>query len=170
MSFKLVGGLFVILSCGGFGFFLCTAHKREEWLLRQLSVSLDFMLCELQYRLTPLPDLCRQAAQQGKGQIHQVLLQLAEELEYPFSSNVRNCMDKVLGQQERFPKRVQENLHRLGSTLGRFDLEGQIKELEILRQQCRSDIELLAADKSQRLRSYQTLGLCAGAALVILFI
>ena len=165
-----MGGICVIVSCGGFGFFLCASQKREEWLLRQLASALDYMLCELQYRLTPLPELCRQAGNQGKGLIRQILLQLAEELEYPLSSNVGICMDKVLFSHDEIPIKVLENLQRLGSTMGRFDLEGQVKDLEMLRQQCRDDIAQLAADKLQRQRSYQTLGLCAGAALVILFI
>ena len=170
MNFKLIGGIFVVVSCGGFGFFLSLTQKREEWLLRQLVSALDYMLCELQYRLTPLPELCRQAGQQGKGVLGQIFLQLAETLEYPMSSNVGSCMEKVLSAYDDIPVKVLENLQLLGSTLGRFDLEGQAKELELLRQQCRADIVLLSADKIQRQRSYQTLGLCAGAALVILFI
>lgn len=170
MNLKIVGSLFVLISCGGFGFFLCSSQKREEWLLRQLASALDYMLCELRYRLTPLPDLCRQAGQQGKGLIREIFLDLAEELESPVSANVGSCMEKVLSMHENIPGKVRENMELLGRTLGRFDLEGQVMDLELLRQQCREDIGLLTADKTERLRSYQTLGLCAGAALVILFI
>lgn len=170
MQYKWIGACCVIISCGGFGFFLCAAHKREEWILRQLAAALDYMQCELQYRLTPLPELCHQAGLHGKGVIRQILLQLAEELNCQLSPDVSSCMDTVLRATEQLPKKVKANFHLLGNSLGRFDLEGQMKGLEAVRQQCREDIQALTVDKSTRLRSYQTLGLCAGAALVILFI
>ena len=58
----------------------------------------------------------------------------------------------------------------LGKSIGRFDMDGQIKGLEAVRQDCRRRLDELSKDRDTRLRSYQTLGLCAGAALAILFI
>ena len=170
MNYKLIGGFLVVLCCGGFGFGICAACKHEEWMLRQLASALDFMLCELQYRLTPLPELCRQAGLHGKGVIGQIFCAFGEELENCLNSNVDTCMEQILHNNERLPRQLRENLELLGTSLGRFDLDGQVEGLERVRQQCRHDIAQLSADKQQRFRSYQTLGLCAGAALVILFI
>ena len=170
MNYKLIGGILVIVCCGGFGLGICTASKQEEWLMRQLASSLDFMLCELQYRLTPLPELCRQAGHHGKGVIGQIFQAFGAELECCLNSNVDSCMDRILRSNEGLPQRVRENLELLGASLGRFDIDGQVEGLERVRTQCRQDIAELTADKQQRFRSYQTLGLCAGAALVILFI
>ena len=58
----------------------------------------------------------------------------------------------------------------LGRWLGRFDLDGQLKGLDAVRQECRRHLEELNNNREVRLRSYQTLGLCAGAAIAILFI
>jgi len=49
-------------------------------------------------------------------------------------------------------------------------MEGQLKGLESVRQECRRQVETLSYNRDARLRSYQTLGLCAGAALAILFV
>ena len=49
-------------------------------------------------------------------------------------------------------------------------MAGQLLGLEEQRRRCNAELEKLNAGKEDRLRSYQTLGLCAGAALVILFI
>jgi hypothetical protein len=54
--------------------------------------------------------------------------------------------------------------------MGRFDLEGQLNGLEAVRTRCRDWLDELISGREVRLRNYQTLGLCAGAALVILFI
>lgn len=170
MNLKWIGAAFVILSCGGFGYYLAAQHKKEERMLRQLLAALDYMECELQYRLTPLPDLCRQAALQTGGELRQVLIRLAEDLESQISPDVKGCMGVTLAVCPPLPGKVRENMELLGNTLGRFDLEGQLKGLEALRQHCREDWRQSAQDRDVHLRNFQTLGLCAGAALAILFI
>jgi hypothetical protein len=54
--------------------------------------------------------------------------------------------------------------------LGIFDLPGQLKGLEEAQQVCQRALEQLEKGQAARLRSYQTLALCAGAALTILFL
>lgn len=170
MGYKWIGAALIILSCGGFGFSLAVSHKKEENTLRQLISALDFMECELQYRLTPLPDLCRQAGTQLSGMMHDVFLSLADELECQISPDVSSCMRSALSGREELPKHTRSCLMQLGNSLGRFDLAGQIKGLDAVRAECRRTLEDLSANREVRLRSYQTLGLCAGAALAILFV
>lgn len=170
MHYKWIGAVFIVISCGGFGFLLTLMHKREEEALRQLAGILEFMVCELNYRMTPLPELCRQAGLQGKGVLKEIFLRLSEELDYQIAPDVAACMEKSLSSSETLPAKTRELLCMLGNLLGRFDLDGQIKGLQFVRECCLSAIQTLTADRDVRLRSYQTLGLCAGAALVILFI
>lgn len=170
MTGKLIGGILVICACGGVGFGIAAASRREESALRQLLGALDFMECELQYRLTPLPELCRQAAMAAKGTIREILLALAVELENQIAPDVQSCVRAALASCREVPERVRQVFDRFGTSLGRFDLEGQVKGLEAVRSQCRLELGKLEQNRDSRLRSYQTLGLCAGAALAILFI
>lgn len=170
MDYKWIGAVLIILGCGGFGFSLAAQHKREENSLRQLISALDYMACELQFRMTPLPDLCRQAGQESAGTVRQVLLSLAQELDRQISPDVASCMKAALASAKELPSHTRENLELLGASLGRFDLSGQLKGLESVRDSCRRDLEALGNNRDARLRSYQTLGLCTGAALAILFI
>lgn len=170
MSCKWIGAIFIIISCGGFGICLAAAHRREESTLRQLVSALDYMECELQFRLTPLPDLCRQAGSESKGAVRQALLNLASELEAQVAPDVARCMQAALSAAGDVPSRTKEALLLMGQSLGRFDLPGQLKGLETVRNSCRQELEALTNNKEVRLRGYQTLGFCAGAALAILFI
>ena len=77
-------------------------------------------------------------------------------------------MKAVLAKSKDIPRHTLESLQNLGNSLGRFDLSGQLKGLEGVRQECRGKLTRLMGNQEVRLRSYQTLGLCAGAALVIL--
>lgn len=167
---KWIGAALIFLGCGWVGFSLAQAHRNEERSLQQLLGALDYMQCELQYRLTPLPDLCRQTARQATGNIQTLLLKLAQELEDQIQPDVCRCMSSALAQVPKLPSRAAEGAKILGKTLGRFDLEGQLTALEGARQFCRNQLEQLSNNREQRLRSYQTLGLCAGAAIAILFL
>lgn len=170
MSWKWVGAILVIVGCGGFGFSLAASYKKEELALRQLINVLNFMECELQYRLTPLPELCRQAGKESTSQIKCVFLSLAEELEAQSEPDAVSCMASAIRSVPDMSRNLRKMFCSLGRTLGRFDLAGQLQGLESVRAECRLELEILTQNKDVRLRSYQTLGLCTGAALVIIFI
>lgn len=169
MDLKWIGALLIITGCGSVGFAIAAGYRREEKALRQLVGALDYMQCELQYRLTPLPDLCRMAGTTERGQAGFVLRKLAQELESQISPDVESCMNAALSCQD-LPLRLRNAFHIMGTSLGRFDVEGQISGLESVRGYCRRELEQMSVNRDSRLRSYQTLGLCAGAALAILFV
>ena len=81
MILKWIGAVLIVLGSGGFGFSLAAAHRREERNLQQLIFGLDYMQCELQYQLAPLPTLCRKTARQLSGVMQTLFLNLAEVLE-----------------------------------------------------------------------------------------
>lgn len=170
MSYKWIGAVLIIAGCGGFGFSMAAGHRREEGTLRQLIHALNFMECELQYRLTPLPELCRQAGNEVKGTLREVFLNLARELDWQAAPDAASGMRAALKRSHELPRHTRQILLQLGQTLGRFDLPGQLKGLEEARAACRGQLEALGKNRDSRLRGYQTLGLCVGAALVILFL
>ena len=127
------------------------------------------MTCELEYRLTPLPDLCRLAGGNQKNSVGEIFQKLSFELESQILPDVEWCMNQALRSAE-IPKRVLEGFRLLGSNLGRFDLQGQLKGMAMVQDYCQRELETMSKNRDERLRSYQTLGLCAGAALAILFV
>ena len=170
MDYKWIGAVLIVAGCGGFGFSLSAEHRREEKSLRKLIALLDFMACELQYRMTPLPELCTAAAGEVSGPLRQVFLKLSEILEASVSEDVAGAMDDALQSAGELPVKTRDNLLVLGRSMGRFDLTGQLSALESVRAGCRRDLEGFTANRDIRLRNYQTLGLCAGAAMAIILI
>lgn len=168
MSIKWIGAVLIIVGCGAVGFSMAFAHRREEAALRQLIGALDYMGCELQYHLTPLPLLCRNAADQCSGPVSQTLRCLSAELEAQIAPDAESCMEAAVAKTASLPKHAQASMRALGSSLGKFDLHGQIIGLDAVRNQCRKDLDALTKDRDVRLRNYQTLGLCAGTALALL--
>jgi stage III sporulation protein AB len=170
MTLKLIGAAFIILGCGGFGFRLAAIQKRDEHLLIQLINVLDYLCCELRCHMPPLPQLCKLASQECSGVLSSIFATCSQELERQTYPHAQTCMETAIGQFPGLPKITATVLNRLAHSLGQFDLEGQLEGLENIKIECRRQLSTMLDNRDARLRTYQTLGLCAGAALVIIFI
>lgn len=166
---RIIGACCIVTGCGGFGFSMAAASRREEEQLVFLLRALEYMSCELSYRQTPLPQLCRGAAEGGKGVVSAFFLELAKELEKQTAPDVQVCVHEVMAKLEP-GRELARLLRELGATLGRFDLPGQLRGLESAIRSAEDALRALRDGAADRRRSYQTLGLCAGAAMAILFL
>ncbi len=169
MTLKIMGAIFVIIACSAMGFAKVAGCRREEKLLQKLILTLEYMESELQYRHHSLPELCRTAASYAGGLVGAVMLQLGEELDRQLLPEAESCMRVVLSRMA-MPGSLKKQLRLLGKTLGRFHLDGQLTGFHTVKELCRRELDRLSTQHAQALRSYQTLGICAGVALVILFI
>ena len=170
MNYKLIGALCVILGCGGFGFIIAAGCKREERYLRELYNALEFMASELRYRLSPLQELVNRAADHTSGTLWQVFSTLDLELSGQIAPNAEACMRAALEQTPSIPPLTGKMLRLLGKSLGKFDLSGQLAGIAMVREACSENLARLSRDRIERLRSYRTLGICAGIAIAILLI
>ena len=164
---RIMGACCIVTGCGGFGFAMAAASRREEAELGRLRAALEYMSCELSYRMTPLAALCRGAV--SEGMVGEFFGGLASELERGDAPDVQVCVRAVLERLQP-PKVLGRHLSELGSTLGRFDLPGQLRGLESAIRSCGDALRRFREGAEGRRRSWQTLGLCAGAALAILFV
>lgn len=170
MGFKWIGASLIILSCTACGFSIAAGKRREEQLLVQIQRTLQFMEMELSYRLTPLPELCKMAAAETKGTLRSVLMNLTRELCRQKLPDAGSCMAAAIGRNGELPARVRSILSQLGYSLGRYDLEGQLQGLKAVRKRTEESLCNIRRNRDDRLRSYQTLGICAGAALAVILL
>jgi len=167
MDLKMLGIALVIIGCGAFGFRLAAHLRLEIHALRDLIDILNYMKCELNYRLTPLPQLCRLSAERGKS-LRDLFLCFADEMDGQISTDTASCMEAAIYKNAGISDSIKVLLQDLGCSFGKFDLEGQLSGIDSVCQKCAKRLEELEKDKDIRTRNYQTLGLCAGAALAIL--
>lgn len=170
MTFKLLGSACILLVCGGFGYHLAWHYQREISMLQKLCHVIAYMESVLQYSPIPLPLLCGRCATETNGILSAIFSQLSEKMDSQEFSDVKCCMTTVLKDKKELPDSVVDLLTLLGRQLGNFDLDGQVKSLRDVKEICGRLITQLAEDKGIRIRRYKTLGLCVGAALVIVFI
>ena len=167
MTVKWIGAVLVVLSCGLFGIVSSYSIRLEVAYFRDLVRILNYMESELQYRLTPLPTLCRLSANQGKT-LTFLFQTFANELENQVSPDALRCMDAALYQCCLHSKLMRSYLRELGSSFGKFDLNGQLLGIRSIREQCIGELNKLESTKDNRVRNFQTISLCVGVVTIII--
>lgn len=170
MTYRLIGAVLIVTGCGGFGISMMLSEKHHEKQLQCLLQALQYMKWELQFRLTPLPQLLFAAGKQAGGETGAVLMEASGELTQQLLPDAVSCIQKVLSSHPELPRDLRCLLRKLGSSLGIYDLPGQLEGLNAVDAAASQCLKSLEDGKTLRFRNYKTLGFCAGAALVILFI
>ena len=170
MHLRWIGASLILTGCTWAGLSAAASFGRQEQMLCQLQHVLSYMVCQLQYRQLPLPVLCRQASLESCGTVGRVFSDLSEALNSQVEPGASGCMQRVLRNYRLPGKRMRRIFMLLGRNLGCFDLQGQIAGLEEVAAVCERERKPLSQQKQNVMRSYRTLGVCAGAALAILFL
>lgn len=170
MQPKVFGIVLIIVGSWYLGHMLCLKYAEEIKTLGQLLSVLEFMKCELPYKMTPLSQLCREASVEATGELNQFLSELVLELDAQIQPDASHCVAAALLRCNRLPSISKAYLQEFGITLGRFDLTGQLTGIDSVHNKVRKNLDALEKNKQMRIRSCRTLCLCAGAALAILLI
>lgn len=170
MMAKWIGAVVIICACTGFGFRMKRTQIREEMALQEIQEIVCYMTGELQYHLTPLPVLCHKVCANCSGNLRKIFDVYAEELDKQLSPDPYACMLATLEQFTDIPDSAENLIRNLGKSLGKLDLESQLRALNGIQEECERCLKKLRTNQDVRFRTYQTLGLCAGAALAILFV
>lgn len=170
MAIKFIGALLIVVSCGVMGYQTSFSYLREISYFKDLIWILDFMQRQLQCHLTPLPLLCRLVYKENKCKISEVFLNLADILDSQTSNSVLDSMNMSIEMVGIQPDRVKNVLLKIGKILGKFDIDGQIKGIETVKEECIAILKSLSEHQRERSRSIKTIGICAGVAIAILLI
>lgn len=170
LNYRMIGAVLIVACCAGFGFSAANQYRREVRMLENLRHFVSLAQWELQYRLTPLPELIRTCCAQTAAPLQNVFLSFSRYLEEQVYPQVSDCMNAAVRDAEKIPLRVRRLLRLLGQSMGRFALEGQLEGLKAVNTQIETELTDIRENQSARMRSYQILGLSAGAALAILLI
>lgn len=166
--YRWAGAALIVAGCGGWGIAVAAALLREETMVRELQHFLKLIRWELQYRMTPLPELIQNCSGQTHGNLRKILVRFDDNLRNLSLPDAGSCMSLAL--TEEIPPAVRSLLVFLGDSLGRYDLSGQLEGLQAAETACRSREEELRQEQDTKLHSFRILGFCAGIALAVLLV
>lgn len=164
---KIIGIVLVICGSGGYGLALAMRLYRQLRQLRELLAALELLKCELNYTLLPLQELCTITAERSHGAVSDYFRIFGQRLERGCRLAAQEALE-ASGLQ--VPSDAAMALLELCESLGRFDLNGGNRLLELTQQRLETALERTEKEKRPLAKSYAVLGMAAGAALVILVI
>lgn len=167
---KIGGAILVIVGCSGFGILLSYHTKNETHALKYLISALDFIDCELSFRLTPLSQAFLRASEISVGCIQSFLISAAQEMEHCSQTDAAHCIGTALDNCNNIPPVTRTRIHCLAQSMGIFDLEGQIRCIRKENAENNRILMEIMCNQKERLKCYNTLCCCTGIALVILFL
>ena len=169
MIIKILGAGFILAGCSGLGISLAASYKKEVAALKDFLNILDLAECQLQYKNQCLPDLLKDISV-NKSPVSMFFKTLSEELESQVQPSVPHCVPIALKKHPNIPTSTKILIEKFGQTLGSFDINGQLLEIQAIRTEANGIYEQLKEQQSDKIKNYKTLSVCAGAAIVILFI
>ena len=165
---KAAGILLVVMGASGAGISMAWSVKRATFLIQQLLQALDQMKTEIEYRKTPLPELTRLLSLNACGAVASFFGAVSDDLHLRQETSVYAIVKKNLATSSAFSPAVRNVLLNLGTGLGKYDVAGQLRAIDLALDRLRSLLQQAQTEQAARMRSYCTLGICAGLAIAIM--
>lgn len=127
---------------------------------------------ELQYRLTPLPEIFAALGGSRNREIAEFFSRLAALLSSAQTCTVGYACRQALRRTEVLciPAGVRTALMSLFDTLGKYDLDGNLQALDLALGRLREEARQLQGSAAARCKTYVTLGVCTGLAVAVILI
>ena len=168
---KIVGACFVAVASLMSGWASRQGMQQQLRLRRQLRLALELMQGEMELRMPPVAELFETVGQQLGGDLGQFFQGTAVEMTAVTGRPPQTAMrlqlehsGMALGQEER---RI---LLELGGCLGRYDLGGQARALNLYKQQTDGLIAEAENTIRRRAKASMTASLCGGLALIVILL
>ena len=123
---------------------------------------------ELQYRLTPLPEIFAALGGSRNREIAEFFSRLAALLSSAQTCTVGYACRQALALS--LSSAARGTILSLFDSLGRYDLEGSVQALDLALSRLREEVKALQNSAAARCRTYLTLGVCTGLAAAVILI
>lgn len=164
---KIIGIVLVLCGAGGFGIGKAAQFYKQMRQLREISHALEILKCEMNYSLAELPKLCRVTGRRVGGSAGNFLEVYAAALEdgLPRTKAAQRAVERL-----SLPSDGQMALLELFGSLGRYELAGENRLIQMTLHRLKAATERCEKEKKPLAKGYAALGICTGIALVILIV
>lgn len=167
---KMLGAVFIIVGCSAVGFIMAGNLSHEITAVRNLIANLEYWKNAIGYHHTTLPELCMLSHTMDKTVIGDYFRKLGEQLDKLGEIDATQCTVNALSLCPEMPHSCRILLQTLGRGLGKFDMDGQLHEIDAVLEDARNTLSTLLSSHDSRLKCYKTLGICTGVAIAILIV
>lgn len=148
-----------------------TAKKQQTQTLALIDATLR-LRHELQYNLTPLPEVFELLSRAANREIGAFFGNIAARVQRVEGCAVGFACRRSLAKTPGLclPEGTRQTLMSLFDTLGKYDLEGNLQAIDLALSRLREQARGLHDSVRARCRTYLTLGVCTGLAVAVILL
>ena len=161
--------LFIILGISSYiGILLSKKYVNREKELKEMKNALSILGTQIKFTYEPLPNIFKQIGEISKNNIGEIFNKAYENMEqYSAGEAWKDAVDKC---NSNLNKEDKEIVKKLGNLLGQVDVEGQLKEIELVNEFIDSQIGKAEEERKKNERLYRVLGATIGMTIVIILV
>ena len=168
---RALGAMLIVCAAGYVGLSQAMLLRQRAKILAALQTAVSLMKNEISSHLTPLPDVYKLAALTAPRPLSDFFDQLSRDLLDPDAGTVQQATRRNLDRYELLLRASERQaLLDLAAALGRYDVEGQLRALDLAGTRLEGFAAQAQAEQKERGKAWGVLGVCAGLALVILLV
>lgn len=165
---KLTGACLILAASLWAGFHAALRLRRTHETLRDLASALELMAGEISFAATPLVPLCRRAGEGKSEPVRSFFNVLAREAGKPDFAPEGMTRLACAESGVVLPEPAFFGMERLFDGFGRYDREGQLRQLRLASGELAELNGALTEQLDGRCRTYEVLGMTVGAAMLVL--
>lgn len=168
---KLIGAVLVVLATSLAGFEYARRFRERSEQIRQLRTSITLLETEIQYGMRTLYEALTNVANRSPSPVRDLWMRCAERLQMQDGDSTYECLHQAV--QERWDwtsmKATEKEIFLdICKNLGQSDRETQLQHLQLAKQNLENEEQKARSEQSQNEKMYRTLGVLAGALVIIL--
>ena len=165
---KTLGIIFIMVSAVSAGIRIGSVLKSKCMHLQYLLDALLLFKNELTYSAKPLPELCAVISNSAQGNVKEMFADISDQMQNNRWLSFKTALEHALN---RYPDDTsEETLLELASSIGQYDLQAQIGGIDLAMIRIRQLLRSMESERSMKSKTYKTLSICAGLAVVILLL
>lgn len=168
---RIVGAVFVVLSCSGLGFFMASQWKEHLKTVERLRKMIFLLKGEILYAQSSLAEAFERTGNKTGGELGTLFIAVSKRL---FAQKGESFYSIWQEEIETLPSDIclsredKQNLKDLGEHLGYLDLDMQERNILLYLEQLDLTIGYLRKHKQEKSRLYTSLGIMGGLFLTLI--
>lgn len=150
------------------GVTIAQKYKKRELELKEIKTALNMFKSKIKYTYEPIPDTFMDVSKNFSCNISNIFRTASEKMKEESAGDAWNsAIDSTYTNMNTEDKNVLKSLSKM---LGKTDLEGQLKEIELTDNFLNYQIEKAENERQKNEKLYKTLGIVTGIGFVIILI
>jgi len=165
---KILLYIAIILATVQIGRVIALGYTNRYKELKECKLALSILQTNIEYTMKPVAEIFQEIAKKVKPPIATVFQTAAEKMKQQTAGKAWEEAFEQVG--TNLKKEDIATMKSLGNLLGKTDIEGQVKEIQLVHHFLDTQIQEAQMEKNKNTKLYNTLGVVVGMTIVILLI